>query len=53
MGGGLIKVNYTLGSTDTKDPLYLYLYKKSAGGEKINSATLENARFEMIYYKDQ
>lgn len=34
-------------------PLYLYLYKRSAGGETYGNANLDNAIFEIQYYKGQ
>lgn len=34
-------------------PLYLYMYKRSAGGENYGNADLSNARFEVLYYKGQ
>ena len=34
-------------------PLYLYLYKRNAGGNTYNNADLSNARFEVAFYKGQ
>lgn len=52
-GAGVFKVNYKIGTTSSKDPLYLYMYKKGADGDKIKNATLENARFEMLFYANK
>ena len=34
-------------------PLYLYLYKRNAGGNTYDSADLSNAGFEIAFYKGQ
>ena len=50
MGSGVLKVKYKFGKNPLSDPFYFYLYKKGADGEKIESATLRDAQFEVQYY---
>ena len=50
MGSGVLKVKYKFGKHPLSDPFYFYLYKKGADGEKIESATLRDAQFEVQYY---
>lgn len=37
----------------TSGPLYLYLYKRNAGGNTYENADLSNAGFEIAFYKGQ
>ena len=54
VGNAAIKIEYKYRGTNTYDPLYLYMFKKSTEGmPAIKDATLAGAEYEMLFFYKQ